>query len=149
MFGQDNSVVQLDHVNYEYARTVQVFTKETLASGATSDNDFVLKANYDEMIGIAVYDGSADVFAFSLGVRSGNGEVLQDVTPRKSWVFTGSNSQDSQMPESHHYKMINLDYDKTGDKTLSFQISNLSGTAFASTLLLYVVVLSKRIRKPS
>ncbi len=148
MFGQDNSVVQFDHVNFEYARSVQNYSKATLANGETSDNEFVLKANYDEVIGVAVYDGSAgDAVPFSMGVRSGNGDVLQDITPRKSWVYTGSSSQDSQMPESHHYKMINLDYNKTGDKMLSFQISNLSGGAFSGTLLLYVVVLSRRPRK--
>lgn len=143
---KDLSVVQFEP-GFDYQRTAQSFTVATalLVAGANIGNqEFALDTNFDEVVGIAVYDMSAGTQNYSLAVRDGKGTILQGLTGRKSWVFTGVNTTDIPMPESHHYKMIGTDYKSSGVQKLIFNVANLTAVDLTEDVILDIVVLCRK-----
>lgn len=148
MFGQDNSVVQFDP-EFDYDRGVTMLTLTPTQTTNGQDNTLTLKADYKNLVGIAVYDASSDIFQFTAKLETQGGEILQNNTPRQSWVLAGSAGTDVNSPESHHYKKMELDYSETGDQTLNLFVKNNTGVAFGSNLILYVVLLTRKPKKAS
>lgn len=139
-------VLKFDIENYEYQRIVcPISVAAPIANGTTiPDKIFDLREDYENLCGIAVYDRSADVFQFTMESQIVNGDFLQDYTARKGWIFNGSLTTDSYMPEAEHYKLLDIPYKQNGKKQILFRIKNESGGAFASALKLDIVLVLKR-----
>jgi len=142
-------VLKFDTDNYDYLRIVCPISIAAMADGSTAaDQLFDLRQDYDELVGIAVYDRSADVFQFSMTSQIVNGDVIQDYTARKGWIFSGALTTDSYMPESEHYKLVCIPYKRRKLDTILFRIQNNSGAAFGSTLKLDIVLVVRKLRTP-
>lgn len=139
-------VLKFDIDNYEYQRIIcAISVSAPIANGTTiPDKIFDLREDYETLIGIAVYDRSADVHQFIMESQLVNGDFIQDYTARKGWIFNGNLTEDSNMPEAEHYKMLDIPYKQMGKKQILFRIKNESGAAFASNLKLDIVLMLRR-----
>lgn len=143
---KDNSVLNIEP-GFDYQRVAVTITiaEASMTSGANIGNNKVpLDMDYSEVVGIAVYDRSAGTQAFSLAVRDDKGKIFQDLTGRKSWVYTGTGNTDVALPETSHYKLIRTDYSKTGAQNLIFNVANLTASTFTEDVVLDVVVMCRR-----
>lgn len=142
------SVLNFDFDNYDYQRNTNAVSIAALADGATAaDQIFDIRQDFEELVGIAIYDRSASVFQFQMMAQIVQGDVVQDFAARKNWVFSGAASTDGNMPECEHYKVVRIPYLATGKKKILFRIKNTTGAAFGSTLLLDIVLLTRRKRQ--
>lgn len=139
------SVVDFDFDNFIYQRNTCSVNIAAMADGAVAaDQIFNLRQDFEELVGIAVYDRSAGTYQFQMLCQIENGDTIQDYTARKNWVFTGAASTDGNLPECEHYKVVRVPYMATGKKRIIFRIANNSGGAFGTALILDIVLLTRK-----
>lgn len=139
------SIVDFDFDNFVYQRNTCSVNIAAMADGSVAaDQIFTLRQDFEELVGIAVYDRSASAFQFQMLAQIENGDTIQDYTARKNWVFQGAASTDGNMPECEHYKVVRIPYQATGKKRILFRIANNSGAAFGTALILDIVLLTRK-----